>query len=72
MPIKDINGDIVGIWDIGIDKKVANSHLSGLRSSISKISILASILAFASFLFLSMRMMSDISNFNVSLHTNAR
>lgn len=72
MPIKDINGEIIGIWDIGVDKKVTNNHLTNLRKNITLISLFASIIAIVSFLFLSIKMMSDISNFNVSLHTNAR
>jgi hypothetical protein len=70
MPLKDSDGKIIGMWDIGVEKKVATSHLSGLRKNITIISILAIIIAFASFLFLSIKMLSDISNFNVSLHTN--
>ncbi|MFZ5987716.1 MAG: cache domain-containing protein [Bacillota bacterium] len=69
-PLKDSSGKIIGMWGIGVEKKFSINHIAGLRKAITQISILAIIIAFATFLFLSIKMVSDIKNYNVSLHTN--
>ncbi|NLI58375.1 MAG: histidine kinase [Clostridium sp.] len=69
-PIKDSEGKIIGMWANGIEKKVAASHIAGIRKRITQISLLAIIIAFITFLRLSIKMASDIRNFDVSLQTS--
>jgi len=70
MPLKDINGKIIGMWTIGIEKIILSKHITNLRKAITQISMVAILIAFTVFLYLSIVMVSDIKNFNVSLHTN--
>ena len=70
IPLKDSNGKTIGMWAIGVEKKIAVKQIGNLRKTITQISILAIIIAFSTFLFLSIKMVSDINNFKVSLHTN--
>lgn len=70
VPIKNSEGKIVGMWANGIEKKVAVSHITGIRKRITQISLLAIIIAFITFLRLSIKMASDIRNFDVRLQTN--
>jgi CxxC motif-containing protein len=70
IPIKNSEGKIIGMWADGIEKKVAANHIAGLRKRITQISLLAIIVAFITFLYLSIKMASDIKNFDVSLQTN--
>jgi len=70
VPIKNSEGKIVGMWANGIEKKVAVSHITGIRKRITQISLLAIIIAFITFLCLSIKMASDIRNFDVRLQTN--
>lgn len=70
IPLKDRSGKTIGMWVLGVEKKLAINRIAGLRKAITQISLLAIIIAFATFLFLSIKMVSDIKNFNVSLHTS--
>lgn len=70
-PLKDSSGKVIGMWNIGIEKKLAVNQVAALRKAITQISILAIIIAFATFIFLSKKMVSDVNNFNISLHTKA-
>lgn len=70
MPLKDNTGKIIGMWSIGVEKKVAVKQIANLRKNITQISLLAIIIAFSTFLYLSIKMASDIKNFKVSLQTN--
>lgn len=70
IPLKDINGKTIGMWGIGVEKKIAVNQIANIRKAITQISILAIIIAFSMFLYLSIKMVSDINNFKVSLHTN--
>ncbi len=69
-PLKDSGGKTIGMWAVGIEKKSSLKQIANLRKAISQISILAIVIAFVAFLFLSIKMTTDIKNFNVSLHTN--
>jgi hypothetical protein len=69
-PLKDSDGKTIGMWVIGVEKKIAINQITTLRKAITQISILAIIVAFATFLFFSVKMVSDIKNYKVSLHTN--
>lgn len=69
-PIKNREGKIIGMWAKGVEKKVAVNQIAGLRKAITQISLLAIIVAFITFLYLSIKMASDIKNFDVSLQTN--
>lgn len=69
MPLKDSTGKIIGMWAIGVEKKVTVRQIADLRKAISQISIIAIIIAFGTFLFLSIKMVSDIKNYNVCLST---
>lgn len=69
-PLKDGDGKTIGMWVIGVEKKIAINQITTLRKAITQISILAIIVAFATFLFFSVKMVSDIKNYKVSLHTN--
>ena len=64
IPIKNSEGKIIGMWADGIEKKVAANHIAGLRKRITQISLLAIIVAFITF-YLSIKMASDIRNFDV-------
>lgn len=66
-PLKDSNGEIIGMWFIGVDKKFISNQIVGLRRPITQLSILAIIIAFITFLILSRRMVSDVENFDVRL-----
>lgn len=70
MPLKDSSGKTIGMWSIGAENKSAAKQIGDLRKTITQISILAIIIAFSTFLFLSIKMVSDINNFQVSFHTN--
>jgi len=67
MPIEDSSGKTIGMWFIGVDKKFINKQITSLRKPISQISLLAIIIAFLSFLFLSRRMVYDVDNFDIKL-----
>lgn len=68
--IKNSEGKIIGMWASGIEKKVSANHITGIRKRITQISLLAIIIAFITFLYLSIKMASDIRNFDVRLQTN--
>ena len=70
VPIKNGEGEVIGMWAKGIEKSVAVNQIAGLRKAITQISLLAIIIAFITFLYLSIKMASDIKNFDVSLQTN--
>jgi len=67
MPIEDSNGKTIGMWFIGVDKKFIKKQITGLRKPISQISLVAIMVAFLSFLFLSRRMVYDVDNFDIKL-----
>ncbi|ODM27855.1 cache domain-containing protein [Acetivibrio mesophilus] len=69
MPLKDSTGQVIGMWAIGVEKKVSIRQIKDLRKAISQISILAILIAFGTFLVLSVKMVSDIRNYNVCLST---
>ena len=70
IPLKDDSGKTIGMWSVGVEKKNVVNQIKNLRKTITQISILAIIIAFSTFLFLSVKMVSDINNFKVSFHTN--
>ena len=70
MPLKDDRGKIIGMWSIGVEKKVVAKQIANLRKNITQVSLLAIIIAFSTFLYISIRMTSNINNYKVRLHTN--
>jgi len=70
IPLKDGSGKVIGMWSIGVEKKVISKQISNLRKNITQVSLLAIIISFSTFVYLSVRMASDIKNYKVSLHTN--
>lgn len=66
-PLKDSSGKVIGMWYMGVDKKFISNQITGLRIPISQISILAIIIAFFTFLFLSRRLAADVKNYDVRL-----
>lgn len=70
VPLKDVSGKTVGMLNTSVEKKITASHITNIRKAITQISLLAIIIAFSAFLYLSIEMVSDIKNFDVSLHTN--
>ncbi|MDQ2086858.1 cache domain-containing protein [Herbivorax sp. ANBcel31] len=69
-PIKNDNGEVIGMWAKGIERKVVANQIAGLRKAITQISLLAIIISFITFLYLSIKMVSDIKNFDVRFQTN--
>ncbi|TYQ15386.1 UNVERIFIED_CONTAM: single cache domain-containing protein [Acetivibrio alkalicellulosi] len=69
-PIKNSSDSVIGMWVIEFERRVAVNQIAGLRKVITQISLLAIFISFVTFLYLSVKMSSDISNFDVSLHTN--
>ncbi|GEM_PF-499036 len=69
VPLKDSTGQTIGMWSIGIERKVTAGQIRDLRKAISQISLLAILVAFGAFLILSVRFVSDIRNYNVCLST---
>jgi len=69
VPIKDSTGQTIGMWSIGIERKVTARQIRDLRKAISQISLLAILVSLGAFLFLSVRFVSDIRNYNVCLST---
>jgi sensor histidine kinase regulating citrate/malate metabolism len=67
MPLFDSTGKAVGMWFTGVDKKFISDQITDLRKPITQISIIAIIIAFMSFLFLSRRMVYDVDNFDIKL-----
>jgi len=57
------------MWSIGIERKVTARQIRDLRKAISQISLLAILVSLGAFLFLSVRFVSDIRNYNVCLST---
>lgn len=70
IPLKDKSGKVIGMWSIGVEKKVAAKQIKNIRKNITQISLLAIIIAFSTFLYLSIKLVSDIKNYKVSLQTN--
>lgn len=70
IPLKDISGKTIGIWSVGVEKKISEKQIADLRRIITQISLLAIIIAFALFWYLFVRLVSDVRNFKVKLHTN--
>ncbi len=66
-PLKDSNGKVIGMWFIGVDKKIIGNQISDLRRPITQIGLLAIIMAIIAFLVLSRRMVSNVGNFDVKL-----
>ncbi|MCX7747111.1 MAG: cache domain-containing protein [Clostridia bacterium] len=69
-PLKDSSGKTIGMWVIGVEEKLSVNQIREVRKPITQIGILAIILAFMTFLFLSRKMVSDVKNFHVSLNAN--
>lgn len=67
IPLLDSTGKAVGMWFTGVDKKFISDQITDLRKPITQISIIAIIIAFMSFLFLSRRMVYDVDNFDIKL-----
>jgi len=70
VPLNSSSGKTIGMWGVGVEEKIATGQIGNIRKAITQISLLAIIIAFAMFLYLSIKMVSDIKNFQVSLHTN--
>ncbi|KNY29660.1 cache domain-containing protein [Pseudobacteroides cellulosolvens] len=67
MPLIDSTGKTIGMWFVGIDKKSISDQITDLRKPITQISIMAIIIAFMTFLFLSRRMVYDVDNYDIKL-----
>jgi len=70
IPLKDASGKVIGMWNLGVEKKVVAKQIRNIRKNITQISLLAIIVAFSTFVYLSVRMVSDIKNYKVSLQNN--